>query len=152
MVGYAEDEQFMLQALQLAAQAAKEGEVPVGAVVVKDNKIIGRGYNKPIGNHDPSAHAEIQALRDAAANLGNYRLPDTTLYVTVEPCSMCAGAIVHARVKTLVYGTLEPKSGVVDSQEEFFNSDFLNHQVEWRGGVLADEASRLMTAFFKGRR
>lgn len=152
MVDNSQDELFMLQALQLAAQAAKEGEVPVGAVVVKDNKIIGRGYNKPIGNHDPSAHAEIQAIRDAASNLENYRLPDTTLYVTVEPCAMCAGAMVHARIKTVVFGTLEPKAGVVVSQEDFFDSDFLNHQVQWRSGVLADEASELMTTFFRGRR
>ena len=146
------DEEGMRLALQLAAQAAEAGEVPVGAVVVLDGKVVGQGANAPITGLDPTAHAEILAIRDAATRIGNYRLSGATLYVTVEPCSMCAGAIVHSRVARVVYGCTEPKAGVVESAEPFFTKPFLNHRTETLGGVLAEECSALMTAFFARRR
>lgn len=142
----------MQEALALADIAASYGEVPVGAVVVYQGEIIGRGYNSPIMQHDPSAHAEIQALRDAAQAIGNYRLKDADLYVTLEPCSMCAGAIVHARIRRLIYAANEPKAGVVQSQTHFFEQPFLNHRVTAQGGVLAQQASEKISAFFKQRR
>jgi tRNA(adenine34) deaminase len=146
------DDDAMRSALVLARVAFDAGEVPVGAVVVQDNKIIGVGANSPINSLDPTCHAEVVAIRDAAKRLGNYRLNDTTLYVTVEPCSMCAGAIVHSRVKRLVYGTTEPKAGVASSAEQFFQKPFLNRIVLVDGGILADECSSIMTEFFALRR
>ncbi len=142
----------MREALLLAEHGAVLGEVPVGAVLVQDGKIIGRGFNCPISTHDPSAHAEMMAIRDAARQLDNYRLPGSTLYVTLEPCSMCAGLIVHARVERVVFGATEPKAGVALSRGEFFNQAFLNHRVMIEGGVLAQECSEVLSAFFKARR
>lgn len=147
-----DDAYFMQQALQLAQQGAALGEVPVGAVLVHEGEIIGRGFNQPIGLNDPSAHAEMQALRDAAQRLENYRLPNTTLYVTLEPCSMCAGLLVHARVTRLVYATTEPRAGVAQSQGQFFEQPFLNHRVQVDGGVLAEESAQLLRDFFRARR
>ncbi len=148
----AADEAFMAQALELADEAEKAGEVPVGAVIVRGGKVIGRGWNRPITGHDPTAHAEIMALREAAAVEGNYRLPDSTLYVTLEPCSMCAGAIVHARIATVIFAAYEPKAGVIASNGNFFASEFLNHQVLARGGLLRKESSEKLSAFFAVRR
>lgn len=142
----------MREALLLARQAEQRGEVPVGAVVVKENEIVGRGFNQPIFSSDPTAHAEIMALRDAANFLSNYRLVDCTLYVTIEPCTMCAGAMVHARIKQLVYGASEPKSGVIASNAGLLDAQYMNHCVEQLGGVLAEECSDLISAFFKRRR
>ena len=146
------DEYWMGQALMLADQAATEGEVPVGAILVLDNEIIGQGYNSPISCCDPTAHAEIKAIRDACKKVANYRLPNASLYVTLEPCSMCAGAIVHARIERVIYAATEPKSGVVDSQFHFFEQDFLNHSVKVESGVLAPLASKKMSDFFQFRR
>lgn len=142
----------MQHALDLAREAAASGEVPVGAVVVIDNQIVGRGYNRPISSNDPTAHAEIVALRDAAARIGNYRLVDADLYVTIEPCTMCAGAIVHARVARLYYGAREPKSGAVGSSSDVFANPDLNHRVSVYGGVREVEAAALMSEFFRLRR
>ena len=146
------DERFMREALQLAQQGAALGEVPVGAVLVQDGEIIGRGFNSPISLNDPSAHAEVQAIRDAAARLQNYRLPDTTLYVTLEPCHMCAGLIVHARIARVVFAANEPRAGAAESQGCFFSQAFLNHRVEISGGVLADDSAQMLKTFFKARR
>ena len=146
------DQHFMREALALAAQGALLGEVPVGAVVVQDGAIIGRGYNCPISGNDPSAHAEMVAVRDAAQALSNYRLPGSTLYVTLEPCSMCAGLIVHSRIGRVVYGAAEPKAGVVQSQGQFFIQPFLNHRVLFEGGVLGEECGVMLSEFFKMRR
>ncbi|MGN2387122.1 tRNA adenosine(34) deaminase TadA [Pseudomonas syringae] len=146
------DQHFMREALALAAQGALLGEVPVGAVVVRNGEIIGRGYNCPISGSDPSAHAEMVAIRDAARALGNYRLPGSTLYVTLEPCSMCAGLIVHSRVARVVYGALEPKAGIVQSQGQFFSQGFLNHRVLFEGGVLGEECGAMLSEFFRLRR
>lgn len=146
------DERFMQEALGLAEQGALLGEVPVGAVLVKDGEILGRGFNRPISGHDPSAHAEMVAIRDAAAQVSNYRLPGTTLYVTLEPCSMCAGLIVHARIQRVVYAATEPRAGAAVSQGRFFEQAYLNHRVLVEGGVLADAASEMLRAFFKARR
>lgn len=143
---------WMSQALALAEKAAAQGEVPVGAIVVLNDEIIGQGFNQPIGQSNPCAHAEMIALQNAGKTLQNYRLVGATLYVTLEPCSMCAGAIVHSRVKRLVYGATEPKAGVACSAQRFFEQDFLNHKVEVLGGVLADESSNLLQQFFKQRR
>ncbi|EHY78991.1 cytidine/deoxycytidylate deaminase [Stutzerimonas stutzeri ATCC 14405 = CCUG 16156] len=142
----------MHEALVLAAQGAALGEVPVGAVLVQGGQIIGRGYNCPISQHDPSAHAEMVAVRDAAQALQNYRLPGVTLYVTLEPCSMCAGLIVHSRIQRVVYGAAEPKAGVVVSRGKFFEQDFLNHRVLVEGGVLAEECGTVLSEFFRQRR
>lgn len=142
----------MQSALNLARLAAEAGEVPVGAVVVKDDKIIGRGFNQPISTSDPTAHAEVVAMRDAARNLGNYRLVDCELYVTLEPCLMCVGAIVHARVKKLFFGAFEQKSGAVESQLAGFQMPCHNHRVIVGGGYMAEESSELLKAFFKSRR
>ena len=147
-----QDELFMREALCLAEQAAALGEVPVGAVLVQDGEIIGRGFNSPISLSDPSAQAEVQAIRDAAIHLQNYRLPDTTLYVTLEPCNMCAGLIVHARVARVVFAAHEPRAGAVASQGCFFAQPFLNHNVEVTSGVLADASAQMLKAFFKARR
>ncbi|MEH6367086.1 MULTISPECIES: tRNA adenosine(34) deaminase TadA [Pseudomonas] len=146
------DAHFMREALALASQGAAVGEVPVGAVLVQDGEIVGRGFNCPITTHDPSAHAEMVAIRDAALQLTNYRLPGSTLYVTLEPCSMCAGLIVHSRIERVVYGATEPKAGVAISRGEFFNQTFLNHRVMIEGGVLADECGAVLTEFFRARR
>lgn len=142
----------MSRALALAHRAAEQGEVPVGAVLVKDGAIIGEGWNHPVSAHDPTAHAEIGALRAGAAALGNYRLVDTTLYVTLEPCVMCAGAIVHARVKRLVFGALDPKTGAAGSVFDVFGSGKVNHVVQVQDGVLAEECGRMLTEFFRQRR
>ena len=142
----------MQHALRLAEQAAAINEVPVGAVVVLENAVIGAGYNQMITRCDPTAHAEIVALRHAAKALNNYRLVDATLYVTLEPCSMCAGSMVHSRISRCVYGATEPKAGVMHSQGEFFNQDFLNHRVEALGGVCAESCSALLRDFFARRR
>lgn len=145
-------EVWMQEALALATQAAAAGEVPVGAVVVREGQVIGRGYNSPISANDPTAHAEICALRDAADGESNYRLPGSTLYVTVEPCTMCAGALVHARVEALVFGTREPRSGAVRSTVNVLDNPSLNHRIDITEGVLAEDCAALMTSFFKERR
>ncbi|KJK05178.1 MULTISPECIES: tRNA adenosine(34) deaminase TadA [Pseudomonas] len=146
------DQEFMRQALALAAQGAAMGEVPVGAILVQHGQVIGRGFNCPISGSDPSAHAEMVAIRAAAQAASNYRLPGSTLYVTLEPCSMCAGLIVHSRIARVVYGALEPKAGVVQSQGQFFTQAFLNHRVVFEGGVLAEECGTILSEFFKARR
>ena len=146
------DSAWMEHALRRARHAEAEGEVPVGAVLVRDGAVIGEGWNRPIGAHDPTAHAEIQALRDAAARVGNYRLPDSTLYVTLEPCPMCAGAMVHARVHRVVFGAFDPRSGAAGSVVDLLRSPQLNHQAEVEGGVLAEACSDLLKAFFRLRR
>ena len=142
----------MREAMGLAHEAESLGEVPVGAVVVRDGVIVGRGFNAPISSHDPSAHAEVRALRDAALRLANYRLPGCTLYVTLEPCAMCAGAIQHARIARLVYGAPDPKTGACGSVVNLFDEARLNHHAEIVGGVLADECGDLLRAFFAARR
>jgi tRNA(adenine34) deaminase len=147
-----QDQYWMKQALKLGINAWFEGEVPVGAVLVRDNKIIGQGWNRPITSSDPTAHAEIQCLRDAAARIDNYRLVNTTLYVTVEPCTMCAGAIIHSRVNRVVFGATEPKAGAVCSHQGLFEQEQFNHKVEWSGGVLEQATKSLMQSFFKYRR
>lgn len=152
----APDADWMRQALALAEHAARRGEVPVGAVLVRDSgnggELIGQGSNRVIGSSDPTAHAEINALRDAAARLGNYRLPGTTLYVTLEPCMMCAGALVHARVKRLVFGAREPRTGAVVSHGPALQSSGHNHRVDVREGVLAEDCASLIQNFFRERR
>jgi tRNA(adenine34) deaminase len=142
----------MRYALKLASRAAAHGEVPVGAVLVCDGEILGEGWNRPISDRDPSAHAEMVALRAAAQKAGNYRLPGTTLYVTLEPCVMCAGAIVHARVSRLVFGARDPKAGAVDSVYDVIARPRLNHVVQWTGGVLEAECGDLLRTFFRERR
>ena len=142
----------MRAALAIARQGLERDEVPVGAVVVMDDEVIGAGYNQPIGTHDPTAHAEIVAMRAAAARLGNYRLSGATLYVTIEPCMMCVGAMVHARLARLVYGASEPKAGAVESTQRAHEHPALNHRIEVTGGVLAEECRDVMQAFFKSRR
>ena len=146
------DEFFMRHALVCAQQAYDAGEVPVGAVVVHQNRVIASGYNHPIGLNDPTAHAEIAALRDAARNLENYRLPGCELFVTLEPCAMYAGAIMHARIARVVYGARDPKTGVHGSVVDLFGVERLNHHADVLGGVLAEECSAMLSAFFAGRR
>lgn len=146
------DQEFMQAALQLAQQGAEAGEVPVGALVVLDGMIVGRGYNAPISQHDPSAHAEIRALRDAARHLENYRLVGCTLYVTLEPCAMCAGAIQHARIARLVYGASDPKTGACGSVVNLMAETRLNHHTDVTGGVMAQECGKLLSDFFAARR
>lgn len=146
------DEDYMREALLLGRQAWEAGEVPVGALVVKDGEIVGRGFNVPITSSDPTAHAEVRALRDAAANLGNYRLPGCTLYVTIEPCVMCAGAIMHARIARVVYGAADAKTGACGSVVDLFAEARLNHHAEVTSGVLESDCSRLMSDFFAERR
>lgn len=147
------DQEYMQIALQLAREGAAAGEVPVGALVVLDGEIIGRGYNAPISLHDPSAHAEIQAMRDAANKLANYRLVDTTLYVTLEPCAMCTGAIQHARIARVVYGASDPKTGACGSVIDLMAEARLNHHArEITRGVLAEECGRVLSDFFAARR
>ena len=147
-----QDEYFMREAMTLAQQAAARGEVPVGAIVVKDGEIIGRGSNAPIGMHDPSAHAEILAMRDAAKNIGNYRLVDCSLYVTLEPCAMCAGAIQHARIGKLIFGAKDPKTGACGSVVNLMAEDKLNHHTDISTGLLENECGQLLSDFFKQRR
>ena len=142
----------MRAALEEARRAWAEGEVPVGAVVVKDGEIIGRGYNQPIGRHDPTAHAEIVAMRAAAAALGNYRLPGCELYVTLEPCVMCSGAMMHARLSKIIYGARDPKTGACGSVVNVFLSEQLNHHAEVEGGLLADDCGQVLKDFFAERR
>jgi tRNA(adenine34) deaminase len=146
------DLSFMREALDLASEAAAAGEVPVGAVVVKDGEIIGRGYNRPITTSDPTAHAEIIALREAARSLGNYRLTGCELYVTLEPCAMCVGAMVHARLARVVYGTADPKTGACGSIVDLPGLATFNHHGRFEGGVLADECSGVLKRFFAERR
>src|SRR5512145_636477 len=146
------DEQYMRAALDLARHAQEAGEVPVGAVVVRDGEIVGRGFNAPISRHDPSAHAEMQALRDAAERLGNYRLVGCELFVTLEPCLMCAGAIMHARIAQVVYGAGDPKTGACGSVLNVFDELRLNHHAGVVGGVLADECGAMLSSFFAKRR
>ena len=147
-----DDDKWMRHALTLAQRAAEAGEVPVGAAIVNGGVVIGQGWNQPIGAHDPSAHAEMVALREAARCIKNYRLPETTLYVTLEPCVMCAGAIIHARVQRLVFGAWDPKAGAVSSVYDVVANPRLNHRVEWTGGVLEDECGLLLREFFRARR
>jgi len=146
------NQHFMAEALLLARQAAACDEVPVGAVVVCEGSIVGRGFNQPISRHDPSAHAEIMALRDAAARLGNYRLPGCSLYVTLEPCVMCVGAILHARLERVVFGAADPKTGAAGSVIDLFAQTRLNHHCTAEGGVLAEECGALLSSFFAARR
>ncbi len=146
------DAHWMKQALALAREAGARGEVPVGAVVVKDGAIVGRGGNAPIAHDDPTAHAEINALRDAARSLGNYRLPGCELYVTLEPCAMCVGAVIHARVARLVFGAADPKTGACGSVIDLAAEPRLNHHASVTGGVLATECGKLLSDFFAARR
>lgn len=145
-------ETFMREALALANEGERRGEVPVGAVVVKDGKVIGRGFNQPISACDPTAHAEIVALRDAAKHLNNYRLMDCELYVTIEPCAMCAGAIVHSRIHQVIFGATEPKAGAVVSTQHFFDAPQLNHRVAVESGVLEAECRERIAGFFANKR
>ncbi|MDP2170855.1 MAG: tRNA adenosine(34) deaminase TadA [Rhodocyclaceae bacterium] len=147
-----DDSEFMDMALELARQAATLGEVPVGAVIVQDGVVVGRGFNQPISRHDPTAHAEVMALRDAADRLGNYRLPACTLYVTLEPCVMCAGAIMHARIERVVFGARDPKTGAAGSVVDLFAEDRLNHHAAVVSGVRAEECGALLSGFFAARR
>jgi tRNA(adenine34) deaminase len=147
-----EHENWMRRALTLADRAADEGEVPVGAVVVRDGELIGEGWNQVISSADPTAHAEVVALRDAASTIGNYRLTGAVLYVTLEPCTMCAGALVHARIADLVFAAREPKAGVVCSSCQLLEEPWYNHKVNWIGDVLAQESTARLQAFFKARR
>lgn len=146
------DRFWMQFALQQARLAAQQGEVPVGAVLVKHGRLLSVGFNQPISQCNPTAHAEIMALQHGAAVLQNYRLLHCTLYVTLEPCTMCAGALVHSRIQRLVYGASEPKSGAIKSKNQLLQADYMNHQVEVTGGVLADESSALLQTFFQWRR
>ena len=143
---------FMREALELAREAARRGEVPVGAVVVANGEIIGRGFNQPIGTNDPTAHAEIVALRDAARRIENYRLTGSTLFVTIEPCQMCVGAMVHARIARVVYGAPEPRAGAIESAMRAHEHPSLNHRMDAEGGILEDETAGLMRSFFASRR
>lgn len=147
-----DDEKYMQLALEQAQLAYDLGEVPVGAVVVLDGQVVGRGYNQPITGCDPSLHAEVVAVRDAAKNLANYRLANAQLYVTIEPCTMCAGLLMHARIAKLIYGACEPKSGVIESACQLYQQPFYNHIIEVKKGVLAEQASAIMTQFFQHRR
>jgi len=146
------DEDYMRLALELASQAEQNGEVPVGAVVVKNGEVIGRGSNSPIMHHDPSAHAEVLSIRDAAKHLGNYRLVDCELFVTLEPCVMCVGAMFHARISRVVYGAKDYKTGAAGSVLNLFDSKILNHHASVEGGVLAEECGALLSHFFVARR
>jgi tRNA(adenine34) deaminase len=146
------DGDFMGVALELAREAATLGEVPVGAVIVRDGEIVGRGFNQPIGRHDPTAHAEVMALRAAAEYLGNYRLPGCSLYVTLEPCVMCAGAIMHARIERVVFGARDPKTGAAGSVIDLFAEERLNHHAAVVSGVRAEECGALLSGFFAARR
>ena len=146
------DLQYMRMAIEQAWLAAQSGEVPVGAVLVKDGQVISKAFNKPIANHDPSAHAEMLALREAALVEENYRIPGSTLYVTLEPCAMCSGAILHARIDRVVYGASDPKTGAAGSVLDIFASKQINHQTRVEGGIMSEECGQLLRDFFKGRR
>ena len=146
------DELWMEEALRCAQRALEAGEVPVGAVVVRAGHVVGRGWNRNLTDHDPTAHAEIVALREAGRNVGNHRLVDCELFATIEPCAMCAGALVHARIKRLIYGADDPKAGAVNSVMQVLNRPQLNHQMKVRGGVLAGRSAELLQSFFKNRR
>lgn len=146
------DALFMSRALELAREAEKLGEVPVGAVIVRKGEIIAEGFNRPINSNDPTAHAEIVAMREASQKLSSYRLNDTTLYVTLEPCAMCAGAMVHARVKRLVYACLDPRAGAVSSVFSVANNPALNHRVQCDGAVLTEECGQVLKDFFQRKR
>ena len=152
MESIAEHEQWMRRALALADRAANEGEVPIGAVVVRDGELLGEGWNSVISFSDPTAHAEIIAMRDAARMVNNYRLPGVTVYVTLEPCTMCAGAMIHARIEKLVFAASEPKAGVVCSTCSLLDEPRYNHRVKWHGGILAEPSSERLRAFFRERR
>jgi len=149
---FEDDEKWMLHAIKLAEHAESIGEVPVGAVIVKDNKIISEGWNQPITSNDPTAHAEVIALRAAAQAVENYRLVDTTLYVTLEPCAMCAGALIHARVQRVVFGATDPRTGAAGSMFNILNTTKLNHTIEIEHGVLENECAQLLKDFFKKKR
>lgn len=151
-MGIAEHEAWMRHAIRLAQRAEQYGEVPVGAVIVKDGRCLAEGWNSSIITHDPSAHAEIVALRKAGLAIENYRLCDTTVYVTLEPCVMCMGALSHARIKQLVFGAFDPKRGAVCNALSLADAGFLNHRIEWQGGVLEAECSGLLRDFFRARR
>lgn len=146
------DEYWLRYALALAERAEDKGEVPVGAVIVKNGQVLGEGFNQPITTSDPTAHAEIVAIREASKAISNYRLIDTTLYVTLEPCTMCVGAMIHARIGRVVYGTTEPKAGVVESRAQMLTSEYFNHRLDAKGGVLADECQHQLSTFFARRR
>lgn len=146
------DQHYMREALKLAQKAQSQGEVPVGALVVLGDEVIGEGWNQPISMKDPTGHAEILALREAAQYLNNYRLPNTTLYVTLEPCAMCVGAMIHARIKRLVFGAFDPKTGAVDSVFKLLNSNNFNHDIDWIGGCEAEQCGQILKEFFKMKR
>ena len=146
------DETWMRYALTLAAKAAAQGEVPVGAVIIRDGVVLGEGWNQPITLHDPSAHAEMLAMRAAGVAAGNYRLPDTTLYVTLEPCPMCVGAMIHARIARVVFGAFDPKTGAAGSAFDLLTDQRHNHRVSVSGGVLSEECAEALRAFFRARR
>jgi tRNA(adenine34) deaminase len=146
------DQDWMRYAIRLAQRAEQQGEVPVGALVVYENRCLAEGWNQPIQNHDPTAHAEIQAIRKAGQVLNNYRLIDCTLYVTLEPCVMCMGAIAHSRVKRLVFGAFDPKRGAVCNALQLSDAPFLNHHIDWQGGILEADCTSLLTDFFKAKR
>ncbi len=152
VIAETDHEHWMRRALDLADRAERAGEVPIGAVVVRDGELLGEGWNQVISARDPTAHAEIVALRDAARRADNYRLPGAVLYVTLEPCTMCAGALVHARIGQLVFGAKEPRAGVVCSNSSLLDEPWYNHRVSWQGGVLADESANRLKAFFQARR
>jgi tRNA(adenine34) deaminase len=146
------DQDWMRYAIRLAQRAEQQGEVPVGALVVYENRCLAEGWNQPIQNHDPTAHAEIQAIRKTGQVLNNYRLIDCTLYVTLEPCVMCMGAIAHSRVNRLVFGAFDPKRGAVCNALQLSDAPFLNHHIDWQGGILEADCSSLLTDFFKAKR
>ena len=146
------DERFMRMALEEARKAGKEGEVPVGAVLVSGEDVLARAGNGPIALNDPTAHAEIRAIRSAAAQMGNYRLPGTTLYATLEPCIMCAGAILHARIGRVVFGCRDPRGGAVESLYRILRDERLNHYASWTGGILEGECSEILSGFFRQKR
>ncbi len=146
------DQQYMRLAIEQAQMAAQAGEVPVGAVLVRDGQVISKAFNRPIANHDPSAHAEMLALREAALAEENYRIPGSTLYVTLEPCAMCSGAMLHARIDRVVYGAPDPKTGAAGSVLDLFSSKQINHQTSVEGGIMSEECGQLLRDFFKGRR
>lgn len=147
-----QDTYWMQQAIQLAYHAKSQNEVPVGAILILNNEIIGEGWNQPVSSTDSTAHAEIIALRNAAKKLNNYRLLDTTLYVTLEPCIMCVGAMIHARIKRLVFGAYDPKAGAIQSVFNLLDTKHLNHKISYQGGVLEQKCGKLLTCFFKDRR
>jgi len=146
------DEKYMHRAIELAGQGEQLGEIPVGALIVCNGEIIGEGFNQPITSHDPTAHAEVVALRVAAKRIQNYRLVDSTLYVTLEPCTMCVGALIHARIARLVFGTTEPKAGAVVSQSQLLDANYFNHRMNMQGGILSETCQHQLSDFFRRRR